>query len=94
MGYQIIKQPDNQYAIFSSFSDTFVALSQTREEVFNFFMEIERERLTYSLDNLFAKIDADKPAYYQFTLTWDEAVKMHQEKMKARQQPDEPVDTV
>lgn len=75
MGHQYIKQPNGKFAIWSSITTDFVAFDCTADEVVQ--MEIEdaisevKTRVKEKLD----KVERGEPAYHQFTMSWQEAVK-------------------
>lgn len=39
MGHQVIRQPDGRYAIFSSFTDTWIVYDATRQDVIDYYVE-------------------------------------------------------
>ena len=45
MGWQVVKQPDNKFAVFSTVSDDFLCGNMTEEEVISFFEKYLKERL-------------------------------------------------
>jgi hypothetical protein len=81
VGHQVIKQPDGRLAVFSSFTDTFVVMDATPDEVVEWFVErqaeAERRRVRAILDHVMA--DNSRAAYFQFARTWDEACRLNQE---------------
>lgn len=76
---QIIKQPDGRYAIFSTVSDTFERLDCTVEEVVESFVEAAIEAAVWITNKQIKQIEDSESPYAQFTITWDEAVKMNAE---------------
>lgn len=74
MGQQIVKQPNGKYAIFSSVVDAVIAMDCTREDLLEFWLDEERERLQRSIARYCDKLDAGEKPYAQFTVTWDEAL--------------------
>ena len=107
MGSQIIKQTlidgnplmvgdhecvPGKFAVWSSVVDNFILCSATREEVIEFFVERERERIERDIGRKFDKIEDGEPAYYQFTKTFveavDYAVKFHGERAFAQEGPE------
>lgn len=64
----------DKYAIWSSIVDGFIYFNLTREEVIEVFVETERRRLEESINQKLDTIDSGKPAYYQFTMTFEEAM--------------------
>jgi len=90
MGLQLLKQPDGNYAIFSSYSDTLVGLSYTREELVEKFAKEAADEARRQIENILDKVEANDPKdppYYQFTMNWEEALKSHR-KHKANQSPE------
>lgn len=80
MGHQILKQPDGRLAVFSSFTDTFVLMDATEGEVVDWFAEQAAERERERTRAVLGHVLANNPqaAYFQFTLTWEEAVQTNQ----------------
>ena len=80
MGHQILKQPDGRLAVFSSFTDTFVVMDATPDEIVDWFAEQaaerERERTQAALHHVLA--DNPRAAYFQFAHTWEEACQLNQ----------------
>ncbi|MEV8248047.1 hypothetical protein AB0R01_30390 [Streptomyces rochei] len=81
MGHQIIKQPDGRLAVFSSFTDTFVVMDATPDEIVKWFgdraAESERDRTRTVLNHVLA--DNPRAAYAQFAHTWDEARRLNED---------------
>jgi hypothetical protein len=77
MGQQIIKQPDGLYAVFSSVVDAFILLDCTRDDLIEHFMEQEKRNIVRTVDQKLGMLDKGEAAYYQFTMTWDEALAEH-----------------
>jgi hypothetical protein len=81
MGQQIIKQPDGQFAIFSSESDTIIMWDASGPEIIDWFVEQAAEQARRSAERLLGHVASEHPrkAYYQFTVTWEEALSADQE---------------
>ncbi|MGW6624241.1 hypothetical protein ACWF99_23755 [Nocardia sp. NPDC055002] len=80
MGEQIIKYPDrDRYAVLSSVTDTFVILDATREEIIEDRVAEAAERAREQAEEVFRKLDAGQPLYYQFAKTWEEACEINRE---------------
>lgn len=81
MSKQVIKQPNGRFAIFSSGTDTFHYMDLTAEEVEEHFVsraaEDARENIRRILE--FVQNDQPKKVYYQFALTWQEALDLDKE---------------
>lgn len=78
MGHQIIQQPDGLLCVFSTVTDSIIIRDATAAELIADYAEMAaveaRERIRRIIDLVEAG-DARK-AYYQFTMTYDEAVEM------------------
>ncbi|HEY5986679.1 MAG TPA: hypothetical protein VIV12_09915 [Streptosporangiaceae bacterium] len=74
MGQQIIRQPDGYYAVFSSITDTIIMWDASAEEVVEWFTEQATEDTRRKVNQLIEKVAAGERAYYQFTMTWNEAL--------------------
>lgn len=76
MGSQIIRQPDGMYAVFSSETDTIVVWDATEDEIVEYYVEIAAERARRDVQRVLGHVRADEPrrAYFQFALTWSEAL--------------------
>jgi hypothetical protein len=81
MGQQIIRQPDGKLAVFSSVTDTFIAIDATPEEIIEWraeeAAEQARERTRRELDHVLS--GDPRKAYSQFAMTWDEAAEKNRE---------------
>lgn len=74
MGYQIIKQPNGLYGIWSSVVDHFIMYDCTPEDIIEEWVDDARKRITQGVQETVAELDAGEKPYYQFTMTWDEAI--------------------
>lgn len=85
MGYQIIKQPDGRLCLWSTYTDSIVATDATAEEVISFFIKRAAEDARRSAGRSAGRIvdlvlaDRARETYYQFTMTYDEAVEQNRE---------------
>lgn len=77
MGNQIIQQPDGHYAVFSTSTDTITVYDATEDEIVEMFAEEAAERARRSVRDTIAKVKSGDPraAYFQFAMTWEEALK-------------------
>ena len=75
MGHQIIRQPDGLYAVFSTGTDTWIKADATREDLIEWYAERAakdaREGPPCGCWTTWTRIRAI--AYYQFTMTFEEA---------------------
>lgn len=77
MGYQIIKQPNKLYGIYSSFGDGIILYNAREQDVFDFFVEEAVKSARENVQKILDKIESDEKPYYQFTMSWDEAIETH-----------------
>lgn len=78
MGWQVIKQPDGKFGVFSSNVDDWVATDCTADEVEELFAEEmgrDMARRLRDVRRTIALVDAGeaRKAYYQFAMTFEEA---------------------
>ena len=74
MAHQIITQPDGAYALWSTISNAFVMIDATPDDIIQYFLEAEEARIRASVQETVDKLARGEPPYYQFTMSWDEAV--------------------
>ena len=67
MGYQIIKQPNNLFCVFSSINDDFCMVDATKDEIINYFVEMEKEKIINMVEKTIIQIDKNEKPYFQFT---------------------------
>ncbi len=80
MGHQIIKQPDGKLCVFSSFNDNIILADATAEELSDWYAERaarDARRETKRLTDMV--LAGEKRPYFQFTMTYAEAVEKHRE---------------
>lgn len=75
MANQIIKQPNGMYCIFSSIQDDFIIQNATLEQIINELAREYREKIEDKVNNIAAALDAGKKPYFQFTMTYEDAMK-------------------
>lgn len=74
MGHQIIRQPDGLYAVFSSFSDTWIMSGATRDDLISYYAERAAKDAREGTARLLDDVDEDpRKAYYRFAMTFEEA---------------------
>ncbi len=78
MSWQIVKQPDDRYAVWSTVIDDFIIMDATKEEVIQEFVEAERERITDRVNDIIAKLERGEKPYHQFTKTFQELAALRQ----------------
>lgn len=76
MGYQIIQQPPDRLAIFSSYTDTVIVWDATEDEIVEWFAELAAASARRDARRLIGHVVAGNPraAYFQFAMTWEEAL--------------------
>ena len=74
MGYCLIKQPDNRYAVYSTYSDTFKLVDATAQEIVDYYVEKAKVDAEESTKRDLEMID-DQPKRF---MSWKEAVRGHQ----------------
>ena len=77
MGRQVIQQPNGLWCEYSSISDSFVAWDVTKEQLIEYAMEEVAAKVRKQYEGVFATIESGHPAYYQFTMTYEEALENH-----------------
>lgn len=79
MSYQIIRQPNGLYAVWSTVVDTFTMTDATPEEIVDEWTEEYRAEVARKVNHIAHQL-SDHPGsrpYYQFTMTWSEALEKH-----------------
>lgn len=74
MGQQVIKQPNGLYCIYNSISSGITYYDMTPEEIVEVWAEEARGEIVFNLKRILGKIEAGKPAYYQFTMSFEQAL--------------------
>lgn len=81
MGYQVIRQPDGHFAVYSSTTDTIAVWNATADQVVDWFVDRAVERARREAGRIVGHVATGEPrkAYYQFVMTWDEALQSDRE---------------
>lgn len=80
MGLQVIKCPGGGYNIFSTISDGWMFIEPiTAEQVKSFWVTRAAADALAQIEATLTQVDAGQPAYAQFTMTYEEADKLHRE---------------
>jgi hypothetical protein len=74
MGRQIIKQPNGKLAVWSSIVDDFIYINCTRDELVEFMTEEAKDKIAAEVDEVLEKLERNEKPYFQFTMTFTEAV--------------------
>jgi hypothetical protein len=79
MGHQIIKQPDGKFCVFSTIVDEIVISDATEDELIEYYAteaaRRERDIVSRIVSNV--KNNEAEKSYYQFTMTYEQAVDFH-----------------
>lgn len=62
MGLQVVKQEKDVYAIWTTYSDSFVALDQTRQQIIDFFMNLAANRAKEEYESLIDAMEEEDGA--------------------------------
>ncbi len=75
MGHQIIKEPGKDtYAVFSSFTDTWILSNATRDDLLGYYAEkAARDARRHTAETLDAVDEDPRKAYYQFAMSFEKA---------------------
>lgn len=74
MGWQIIKQPDGKYCIFSSVVDNVTYYNCSKEQIVGVFIKTEVERVRKEVLGIIDSLDDGYKPYHQFTKTFDQMI--------------------
>ena len=76
MNWQIIKQPDGKYCLYSSCCDSIIENNMTREEVIKEFVDAAVERTTANVVEILKNVDAGEAwkSYHAFAETFEDAI--------------------
>jgi hypothetical protein len=74
MSHQIIKQPNGLYAIFSTVVDDFIWTDCTPEDIIEMRTKEAVESIRKDILDTVSELESGGKPYYQFTMTFDEAV--------------------
>jgi hypothetical protein len=77
VGYQIIQQPNEKWAVFSSVSDTIVRINASEQGVIDWFAKAAKDESVERTTKTINDIKAGGKPYHQFTKTWKEALAIH-----------------
>jgi hypothetical protein len=77
MAHQIIQQPDGAYALWSTTSDAFVVIDATPEDLIQYFLAQEEQRIRANVERIMQQLDRQERPYYQFTMSWQEALEWY-----------------
>jgi hypothetical protein len=72
VGHQIIQQPDGKLAVFSSFTDTWILMDASPEDLLDYYAGKAAKDAREQTQQVLDAVLAGKPreAYYQFAMTF------------------------
>lgn len=76
MGQPVVLQPNGQFAIFSTYNDTFVAWNRSREFVISYCETYAAERERENITRLLDRLQAGEEPYGQLAYSWSEMLKL------------------
>lgn len=88
MGYQIIQQPNDKLALFSSSSDMLCMVNATPQDLIDYFAESELVGITFRTNDICEMLANGEKPYYQFTQSWNHVL----EKIRDLHHDDELID--
>ena len=74
MSNMIVKQPDGEFAIYSTIVDDFTFVDLSPRDIIDLWASRERKRLSESVTKIVAQLERGEKPYAQFTETFDEHV--------------------
>ena len=74
MAYQIIKQPNGRYALFSSVVDNFIMFEAEPEDIVKFFVDEKIKSVEEYVKLVIGRLNKGEKPYHQFTKTFEEAL--------------------
>jgi len=72
MSYQIIKQPDGLYCIFSSIVDNVIMYDMKPQDIKDYYLSKEKEDIDARVDKVIKELEEGGKPYHQFTMDFDE----------------------
>lgn len=82
---QVFKQPDGRYAEYSTIVDSFVRINATKEEVIAAAERYAAEEARRNYERIFEGIENGTYPSSHFSITWEEAVKNHNQNSRPEQ---------
>jgi len=74
MGWQIIKQPNGKYCIFSSVVDNVIYYDGTPQQILETIIEAETTPIRKRVNDIISKLDSGEKPYNQFTKSFEEMI--------------------
>jgi hypothetical protein len=80
LGRQILKQPDGKLAVFSTVSGAIIIYDASEADIITYFLERDVRDSIAATMKIIDELEAGEKPYYQFTMTWEQALKEHEER--------------
>jgi len=74
MGYQIIQQPNGMLSLWDGIGQGIVIFDADEDEIVDYLIEVHRNLTKANVAATAAKVRKGEQAYYQFTISWSEAL--------------------
>lgn len=74
---QIIKQPNNKYAVFDLQSRTFALINLSKEELIQEYIDYHKKLIHETIDRILNEIDQKIPSYGSSTISYEQAIASH-----------------
>ena len=74
MGYQIVKQPDGKFVLWSSYEDNFILADLTPDEIVEFFIKLESEKVRENVLKITRQLDNNEKPYGQFSKSFNDCI--------------------
>jgi len=73
MAYQIIKQPNLGFSVWSTVVDDWVITNATPAEIAAWMIEDSAHRIHVQVEDIVRQLERGEKPYHQFTMTYEEA---------------------
>lgn len=80
MGHQIIKQPDGLFCVWSTVVDAIVVTDASARELEDMYAAEAAHRAAEQTRKIIDSLESGERPYYQFTMTYEEALEQHTER--------------
>jgi hypothetical protein len=80
LGRQILKQPDGKLAVWSTNSDSIIIYDASEADIVTYFLERDVRDSIAATMKIIDELEAGEKPYYQFTMTYEEALRKHEER--------------
>lgn len=80
MAYQIIKQPNGNFAVYSSVAEDFVMFNGSEQDLVEFYLVKAKREITEFVKNTVEALNSNKTPYHQFTVSYEDLLEGLKEK--------------